>query len=298
MIKGVKISILVIIAVVSIFVVAPVAKKPETYKYTIKTLDKKQANVLELTAAASAASVALAAVPGDATTPIADKIIDMAGYFIIILSVIILEKYFLTIAGYLTFTWLIPIACGFFILNVFLANSVIRQLALKVLALGISIVLLVPISVKVSDVIEQSNEVSINTTMENVKEIQKEAEESTGEQAEDSTESVKKKGKDKSKGMWDYLFDMKSEIEDLVNNTKDKIEDTTSAVVQLSEEVIKKAQDIMKDFVEIVVIMLVTTCGVPILTLMLLVWIVKTILAIDFDKLIEKSGSWRKIDDE
>ena len=293
----IKIVIFLIVAVVSVFVIAPKAKQPESYKATIETLNKKQTNVLELTAAASAASVVLGAVPGDATTPIANKVIDMAGYFIIILSVIILEKYFLTIAGYLTFTWLIPIACGLFILNVFLASGVIRQLALKVLALGVCIFLLVPISVKVSDVIEQSNEVSINTKIENVKEIQKEAEKITGKKSEKSTEKSTEKSEEDSKGVIDYIFNMKEGIEDLVDDTKEKIEDTTSAVAQLSEEVIKKAQDTMNDFVEIVVVMLVTTCGIPILTLLLLVWIVKTILGIDFDKLMEKNASWRKVED-
>ena len=37
----------------------------------------------------------------------------------------------------------------------------------------------------------------------------------------------------------------------------------------------------MNDFVEIVVIMLVTTCGIPILTLVFMVWIVKTLLGLD-----------------
>ena len=279
---AIKIAVFVAVALVSVFVVAPKATKPETYKYTIQKLNEKQTNVLEMTAAASTASLALGAIPGDATTPIANKIIDMAGYFIIILSVIILEKYMLTIAGYLTFTWLIPIACGLFVVNTFLKNSILRQLALKILAFGISIVLIVPLSVQIGAFIEKTNEESINSTMESVKEIQKEAEATTGEKAEVSTEAIQ----EENEGVLDYFYKMKNGIDDLVDDAKEKIEETTSSVAQLSEEAIKKAQDTMNDFVEVVVIMLVTTCGIPMLTLFLLVWIMKTLLGVDLDKLL------------
>lgn len=279
---AIKIAVFVAAALVSVFVVAPKATKPETYKYTIQKLNEKQTNVLEMTAAASTASLALGAIPGDATTPIANKIIDMAGYFIIILSVIILEKYMLTIAGYLTFTWLIPIACGLFVVNTFLKNSILRQLALKILAFGISIVLIVPLSVQIGSFIEKTNEESINSTMESVKEIQKEAEATTGEKAEVSTEAIQ----EENEGVLDYFYKMKNGIDDLVDDAKEKIEETTSSVAQLSEEAIKKAQDTMNDFVEVVVIMLVTTCGIPMLTLFLLVWIMKTLLGVDLDKLL------------
>lgn len=295
MTKTIKVVVFLLIAVLSVLVIAPKAKEPETYKSTIKTLDKKKSNVLEMTAAASAASLALGAIPGDATTPIANKIIDMAGYFIIILSVIILEKYFLTIAGYLTFTWLIPIACALFAINVFWGNKVIRQLALKVLALGISIVLLVPISVKVSDAIEKRNQDSINTTLENVKEIEKDVEKTT-KSTKKKLES--KKTEEDSNGIIDFIANMSSDIEELVKDTKGKIQDTTAAVAQLSKEAIEKAQKTLNNFVEIVVIMLVTTCGIPILTVLLLVWIVKTLLAIDIDRLLASNGMWKKISED
>jgi ElaB/YqjD/DUF883 family membrane-anchored ribosome-binding protein len=118
--------------------------------------------------------------------------------------------------------------------------------------------------------------------MESVKEIQKEAEGTTGEKAEVSTEEVVE---EENGGVLDYFYKMKNGIDDLVDDAKEKIEETTSTVAQLSEEAIKKAQDTMNDFVEVVVIMLVTTCGIPMLTLFLLVWIMKTLLGLDLDRL-------------
>ena len=277
MTKKVIISVLLIIGIlVSIFVISPRMSKPETYQKTIQKLNEKQTTVLEMTAAASGASLALGAVPGDATTPIANKVIDMAGYFVIILSVIILEKYFLTIGGYLAFTWILPIAMGLFIISLYFRRGILHHLAAKLLLLGLAIITIVPLSVKVTEIVEKTNEVSINTTMENFKEIQKEVEETTEvDPSELTTEESE------SSGPFSVINDMREKVGNVVEDTKQKLEDTANSITKLSKEAIQKAKDVMNDFVEIVVIMLVTTCGIPILTLVMMVWIVKTLLGLD-----------------
>ena len=64
--------------------------------------------MLELTAASTAASAAITLLPGDTATPIAEKLADLSGYFLIVLCAIFLEKYLLTITSYVSFTILIP----------------------------------------------------------------------------------------------------------------------------------------------------------------------------------------------
>lgn len=68
--------------------------------------------MLELTAASTAASAAITLLPGDTATPIAEKLADLSGYFLIVLCAIFLEKYLLTITSYVSFTILIPAACA------------------------------------------------------------------------------------------------------------------------------------------------------------------------------------------
>lgn len=283
--KAIMAVLLVIIMALSVFVIAPKASKPEAYQKTIESLNKKQTNILEMTGAATAASLALGAVPGDATTPIANKVIDMASYFIIILSVIILEKYFLTIAGYLTFTWLIPIACVLLGLNLFLEKRQIRHLALRAIALGMAIILIVPVSVKLTAIIEKTNEASINSTMASVKEIQEDAEAATEEaaKAEAAGEEEKQMEEENISGPFALISNWKEKLNEAVENTEKTIKEKASSVAQLSEEVIEKAKDTMNDFIEVVVIMLVTTCGIPILTVMFLFWIIKSLLGMEMD---------------
>ncbi len=292
--RGITALTLLLVIVLSIFVVAPVASKPETYKETIRMLNEKQTTVLEMTAAASAASLALGAVPGDATTPIANKVIDMAGYFIAILTVIVLEKYMLTIAGYLTFTWLIPIGCTLLILYLFINIRVLRHLAVKVLALGAAIVLLVPVSVRLTNVIEKTNEVSINTSMENVKKIEEETTEDIWKSSEEEKPIIDQEAlEEEDKGLLDYLSDMREGVNDLMEDTKESLNEAASAATQLSEEIVEKAKDTINDFIEVVVVMLVTTCGIPILTVLLFVWIIKAFLGLDFNRDF-KIDSWRQ----
>ena len=83
----------VILALASIFGVAKLTTDPAFYQKSIAALEEKQETVLELTAASTAASAAITLLPGDTATPIADKLADLSGYFLIVLCAIFLEKY-------------------------------------------------------------------------------------------------------------------------------------------------------------------------------------------------------------
>ena len=104
--------VLLVVLALSMTVVQKAASDPENHTGTIEALDEKKADVLKLTASSAAAATALAAVPGDATTPVANKLADLTSYFLIVLMVVFLEKYLVTLTGYATFFILIPLACG------------------------------------------------------------------------------------------------------------------------------------------------------------------------------------------
>jgi len=61
----------------------------------------------------------LASVVGDATTPVANEIMDISSYLLIVVCALVLEKSLLTVFGYIAFNILIPIACGLFAISVF-----------------------------------------------------------------------------------------------------------------------------------------------------------------------------------
>lgn len=92
-----------IVAAISFFVVAKYTSSTEFNARIIASLDEKKTTVMELTAASTAASAAITLIPGDVGTPIADKLADLSGYFLIVLCAIYLEKYLVTIMGYAAF---------------------------------------------------------------------------------------------------------------------------------------------------------------------------------------------------
>lgn len=66
---------------------------------------------MKLTAASTAASAAVSALPGDTGSAIAEKLADLTSDFLIVLCAIMLEKYLLTITGYAVFRFILPAVC-------------------------------------------------------------------------------------------------------------------------------------------------------------------------------------------
>ena len=98
-------------AILSFALVTPWAASAETHAASLTALEEKQSTVLELAAASTAASAAITLLPGDAATPIAEKLADISGYFLLALCAIYLEKYLLTVTAYAAFRLLVPAAC-------------------------------------------------------------------------------------------------------------------------------------------------------------------------------------------
>ena len=174
--KILSIVLPVVIAVFSIFVLAKPASSPTTYAKTIASLDEKKTTVMELTAASTAVSAAITLIPGDTATPIAEKLADLSTYFLVVLCAIYLEKYMLTLAGFAVFKVMVPAVCILFIINVFRKSEACKRLMKKIGVLSLALIFLVPVSVKVSDFIQNTYEESINETISSAKEMSNELE--------------------------------------------------------------------------------------------------------------------------
>ena len=96
--------LLLIIGLGCFFGISGWQSSPETHRTSIEYLNEKQATVMKLTAASTAASAAVSALPGDTGSAIAEKLADLTSDFLIVLCAIMLEKYLLTITGYAVFS--------------------------------------------------------------------------------------------------------------------------------------------------------------------------------------------------
>ena len=171
----ISIIILIAVALLSFFLLSKVASSPDTYKSTIKYLDDKKMTVVGITGASAAASVALSTVPGDSTTAIANQIMQMSSYLLVVVATITLEKFLLTIAGYISFKILVPLACLFLGIYLFVNKKSLKLLSIKILAFALVLVLIVPLSVQISKLLDDTHALSVEQNAVEMKELEEDA---------------------------------------------------------------------------------------------------------------------------
>ena len=247
--RNIKTAIMAVIpllvAALSLFVITKYASSTEFHAESIDFLDEKQTTVAELTAASTAASTAISLIPGDAGTPIANKLADFSSYFLVVFSAIFLEKYLLTVTGFAAFKLLIPAGCVLLSAYAIWKKDALRRLAEKLILFGLAIVLIIPVSVKVSRMIETTYKDSIEETIETAKDASDEVESSTEEQETGIIGSV------------------------------------ISGVKKATTGMVEKAQKVLDNFVEALAVMLVTSCVIPVLVILAFIWLSKIILGAD-----------------
>ena len=278
---GVKVALIaaaVIIALLSFFLAGDHFSKPEAYNDTIASLDAKKADVTGLVAASTAVSAAITAIPGDAGTPIAEKLVDLSSDFLIVLTAIYLEKYLLTTLGFAAFKFLIPLACALVIAAIVLrgratARGGLARLSAKLALFAVAIVLVVPASVFMSNMIENTYSESINATIEGAKSTADDASASAQTQAATSSSTAanaKTQTQEQQGGVQGFL-------QSLIGRLQELPEDLSKGVAGVTQDV----QNTLNNFIEALAIMIVTSCVIPILVLVFFLWIVKLILGIN-----------------
>ena len=244
------ILVLALTIVLSCTVMGTRLTDPETYKHTIEVLDKNRVTVLGLSAASAAASAAISALPEDICTPLAEEISEFTTWFLMILSVIYLEKYLLTIFGAVACYLLIPAGSSALLVNCFYPKTFLKSIGTKLVALGAALLLVIPTSVWVSDQINAIYEKSIAITMESAGAV---SENLIGEIAGENDENTS-----------------------VIDEAKEFLSDISGSVAV----VVDQFKNVLNRFVEATAVMVVTTCLIPILVIMFFGWIVKTLFGI------------------
>lgn len=235
-----RIALYVVVALLSMFVLTKITSNTAFYTNTVLALDEKKKTVLELAAAATGASGAVSLLPGDAATPIADKLADLSGYFLIVLCAIYLEKYLMPITGFVAFGIMVPIACVGFAVNEKYKNEIANLILIKLTALAIVLGTMIPASVWVSNRIENTYQESIRITMI---------------EATNGSETVEDTGSSET-GFATFI--------DNIANAADKG--------------VEKFEGMLNHFIEAIAVLLVTSCVIPIVVLLFFMWLVKILL--------------------
>jgi predicted RNA-binding protein Jag len=241
--------ILLFTALFSNLVVSRIVTAPDFNAATIKSLDDKKATVMKLSVAAAASSTALSLIPGDAAMPIANQIAQLTSYFIIILGAILLEKMLVAVVGYLAFTVIIPAACALGIAYLYIKKDFLKNLAIKLGLFGIILFAAIPVSIKVSDLIYDSYQVSIEQTMETAKQ---------------NNEFIEEKKKDLSTEDQNWM----EKVGDYLSNLTSKIGNDISTMI-------KKGENTLSVFLDTIAVLIITSCVIPVVVILIFAWIIK-----------------------
>ena len=218
---------------------------PSSYSHTIEVLDQNRTTVLGLSAASAAASAAVSALPSDVCSPLAEQLSEFTTWFLLILSVVFLEKYLLTIFGFAACYILIPAGCGALLADCFFPSRFLRSVGPKLVAFGMTLLLVIPTSVWVCDQINAIYSKSIELTVQSANAASEELTKETP--AEESTAVI-----DEAKSL---LGDLSGSVAGIVGQFR----------------------TVLNRFIEATAVMIVTNCLIPILVILFFAWIVKTL---------------------
>lgn len=239
------VTFLVLLALISFLFIADRASSPQTHTGTMQSIDGKIETVLKLTATSTVASAGISAIPGDTATPIANKLADFSEYFLVILCVLYAEKYLLTIIGAGTFKILIPLACCLAAAGLYCWPQTMKRLAVKFAVVGLAFYFVIPLSIRVSDMIYQVYQESIDTTIASAEELN-----------EDTS----------------VLLEA-AEDQGLISSILDRLSES-------AEGLTSRAADILNRFIETLAVMIVTSCVIPVLVLLFMLWVIKLLTGV------------------
>ena len=238
-------AVLVVLALASALFLGPFLSSPSVHAGTIEKLDGQRNAVIGLMTTSTAASAAISAIPDDAGTPIAEKLMDVTGDFTVVLTAIYLEKYALSLTALLAFCLLVPLAL--LVLAFLIARGKVDEagkrwglLAVKVAVFGVLLCCVVPASVGISDIINDTYGVSVEETA-----TQTDADASTtqGESSDGGS---------------------------IIDNLNNLISTATNGI----SDILDTVQNTVNDLLEKLAVLIVTSCVMPLLVIAFCVWAV------------------------
>lgn len=239
-------ALLLLLAIISCLWVGDWASSVNTHMKTIESLDEKANTILKLSGAAVTASAVISAFPDDTATPLSEKLADFTEYFLLILCVIYAEKYGVTILCALAFRLLIPLACVFGSIHIFRPNPRLKRLALRLVAFALAISIIIPVGTFVADKIYDTYKTSIDNTVT--------AAEQFSLQDDEVTDGSSQNGVIQS-----FLNGVSATVSNLLD----------------------RATDTVRRFVETLAILIVTSCVIPVLVFIFFIWLSKNIVGLD-----------------
>ncbi len=235
---------------------------------SVTSLDESKQTVTDFTAAALGLSVAITFLPDDIGSSLADALTELDKYFVLILVAIFLEKLLVTSGIDLVFRWILPAACILWMFSGLLLlckgsevthrfphlkrfssySAALQGFAKKLLILCVAMVLTVPCGTHLANTVGAQYQEYVQQTVEE-----------TGSATASITDNVTAGDDDAT--------------------ILERITGAVSSVIDGVKDLADYCKTALQKFMNSIAILLITTCVIPVLTFLFLLWVMKNLFA-------------------
>lgn len=246
-----KILLAIFIMVFSFTVLTYKIPESQYIQKTIERLEDSQSTLMAFSGTTIATSLAISALPDDFASPLASTVSDLNTYFIFLFAVLFVEKLIVIEGIKISFAYIIPAACILYIISILTTKEVFKTFATKLLILGISLIIVIPVSTHFTEIVCEDYLIYVDETIADADAGAGKINEVMATSNEDAT-----------------FFD--------------KLSDAFKTAIRDVSDLLTYFKNIVKKCVNSVAIMIVTTFVLPLLTLMLFRWLLKELFALHF----------------
>lgn len=273
----------VALATLSFFVLSNYFSSPDAYSHEIEQLDNTKITATELSIASATASSVVSLIPSDIGTPIANQLAAISKDLALVTGAILLEKYALTILGYALFGCIAP-ACliGFAVCSIMNPSSLLRrQLIVSILRVLIASFIIwgsIPFSVKATELILDTYDTTISMAIQDVEAVAGDTGgDGIAKTAPQNAEDSNAVEEEASSG-WSFGA-LANAITDTADGIAETLGNAAGSVANLTEDkvslLIAWAKVVLTQITEGFAVLVVTTCVIPILIPVLMIWLIK-----------------------
>jgi Ca2+/Na+ antiporter len=209
------------------------------------------------------------------------------------MSALVLEKYLVTLTGFVVFNFLIPVVCVLLLLFFLLNREAYLHGAMRLLAFSLALFLLVPVSVRLSRFIEdtyQDLQVAVSSALEQdqsdlyVEDASASVSESPAAEESPVAPPVQTPAEE-SQAWWQKalngLTGRAEEAGSAVQEQIDKIKEDIAGIAQEVTVAPEKLSRLLNHYIEVVSVLIVTSCVIPVLVFLAFYALVKMLFNLD-----------------
>lgn len=246
---AIKLLTLLLIAALSFFVVTTVLPETDFVRDSLESIEESSHTVMKFSAATLSTSLAISALPDDFATPLAESLADMNIYFIAILTILFLEKILIQYGIKLAFSILIPCACFAGALSIAIKKKLLKGFAVRLCILGLAAAFVVPCSTHITNIVAADLTTYVNDTITQTEDGANKLNEAMEEGTEDKT-----------------VFE--------------RLSDLFQTAIHDISDLMLHFQNTIRRCMNSIAILVLTNCLMPLLTFLILKWILKEIFQI------------------